>query len=120
MLVSASLQEAIIRSGILPYNAIFSGDHRPSFLDFDVAVLFAGPTPALAPPCQRHLQLADPRRVNKYRAVLHHQLSYHNVFTKCNDLLEAANTGNWSADHLVQYERLDRIITESMLAAEIL
>jgi exonuclease III len=33
MLISASLQDAVVRSGILPYNSIFLGDHRPCFLD---------------------------------------------------------------------------------------
>jgi hypothetical protein len=118
MLVSASLQGAVLWSGILPYNAIFSGDHRPSFLDFDAEAIFAGPTPPLAPPCQRYLQLADPRRVTKYKEFLLHQLSYHSVFNKCRHLLEVADTDSWSDDHTTQYEGLDQIITESMLAAE--
>jgi hypothetical protein len=119
MLISASLQEAVIRSGILPFHSIFSGDHRPCFLDFDANLLFASSTPPLAPSCQRSLQLMDPRRVTKYKEQLHHQLLYHNVFERCKALLEAADSETWTPDHLIQYEKLDKIITESMLCAEV-
>jgi hypothetical protein len=118
MLISASLQDAVIRSGILPYNSIFAGDHRPCFLDFDAIKLFAGSTPPLAPKCQRSLQLADPRRVNKYKEILHQQLSYHKVPDLCTTLLTAANSDTWSPKHLALYESLDKTITEAMLFAE--
>jgi hypothetical protein len=117
MLISASLQEAVIRSGILPFQNIFSGDHRPCFLDFDAYLLFASSTPPLPPSCQRSLQLTDPRRVIKYKERLHHQLSYH-IFEKCRTLLEAADSETWTPDHLIQYKKLDNVITESMLCAE--
>jgi hypothetical protein len=90
MLILASLQDAVERSGILPYNAIFSGDHRPCFLDFSADILFTGNTPPLAPPCQRKLQLFDPRRIEAYKTALHKQLDYHKVFDKCKLLKEAA------------------------------
>jgi hypothetical protein len=118
MLISSSLQEAVICSGILPYNAVLSGDHRPCFLDFNAEKLFAGPTPPLSPQCQRSLQLTDPRRTNKYREVLHQQLTYHKVSEKCQTLIEAADNNTWSSKHLYQYEKLDRIIMEAMLFAE--
>jgi hypothetical protein len=98
ILISANLQDAVECSGILPYNAIFSGDHKPCFLDFNADLLFAGSTPPLAPPCQRSLQLFDPRKVNEYRTVLHKQLDYHKVFDKLKTLKEAAESGNWSQD----------------------
>lgn len=47
MLVSTSLQDSVIHSGILPYHSIFLGDHHPCFIDFDAAKLFAGDTPPL-------------------------------------------------------------------------
>jgi hypothetical protein len=48
MLISASLQDAVVRSGILPYDAIFSGDHRPCFLDFDADILFSEKKPFIS------------------------------------------------------------------------
>jgi hypothetical protein len=67
MLISAPLQAAVERSGILPYHSVFSGDHRPYYLDFNADLLFSGSTSPLAPPCQRSLQLSDPRKVNSYK-----------------------------------------------------
>jgi hypothetical protein len=119
MFISASLQDAVVCSGILPFNAFFSGDHRPLFLDFEAVVLLGGSTPPLAPPCQRRLQLADPRQVNRYREVLYHQLAYHKVFEKCKALLEIADKTAWSTKSMAQYETLDKIITEAMLHAEV-
>jgi hypothetical protein len=118
ILISTTLQDAVIRSGILPYNSIFSGDHRPCFIDLDADKLFARSTPPLAPTCQRSLQLADPRRTTKYRESLHQQLTYHKVIEKCQSLLEAADRNTWTSEHLDQYEKLDRTITEAMLYAE--
>jgi hypothetical protein len=65
MLLSASLQESVVRSGILPYCSIFAGDHRPYFLDLNANILFAGSTSPIAPVCYHSLQLSDPRRVGK-------------------------------------------------------
>jgi hypothetical protein len=56
--------------------------------------------------------------VNRYREALHHQLGYHNILERSKSLLEVANENKWSPDHLLRYERLDQIITESMLYAE--
>lgn len=118
MLISASLQESVIRSGILPFNSIFDGDHRPCFLDLNGTQLFGGDTPPLVSPCQRSLQLSDPRRTNNYRTVLHEQLQYHNVFDKCKNLKIVADTKQWSSEHTDLYNSLDQTITESMLFAE--
>jgi hypothetical protein len=118
MLISASLREAVIRSGILPYNSIFSGDHRPCFLDLDADTLFGNSIHPLAPHCQQSLQLSDPRRVNKYKEVLHQQLSYHKVQERCKALQEVVDLNSWTIAHIDQDETLDRTITEAMLYAE--
>jgi hypothetical protein len=118
MLISPSLQHMVIRSGILPYNSLFTGDYRPCFLDFDANQLFSGPTAPLAPPCQRGLQLHDPRKTTKYREILHEQLQYHKVFEKYQDLLQAAQQKLWSPEYTLQYNRLDAAIMEAMLHAE--
>jgi len=47
ILISATLQPIVQHSGILPYNAIFPGDHRPCFIDLNASCLFAGNTPHL-------------------------------------------------------------------------
>lgn len=118
MLISASLQNTVECSGILPYGSLFAGDHHPCFLDFDANLLFAGPTSPLAPACQCSLQLTDPRQINLYKAKLHEQLEYHKVLDKCKDLYDIAVKGQWNEEYTQQYENLDLIITQSMLLAE--
>ena len=66
ILVSASLLHAVTRSGILPYHSVFQGDHHPCYVDIDVSLAFDGKTSSISPPCQRTLQLHDPRIVAKY------------------------------------------------------
>jgi len=66
ILVSASLLPAVTRSGILPYHSVFQGDHHPCYVDIDVSLAFDGKTSSISPPCQRTLQLHDPRIVAKY------------------------------------------------------
>jgi hypothetical protein len=112
------LQDAVEPSGILPYHTIFSGDHCPCFLDFNADLLFAGSSPPLAPPFRRSPQLFDPRRTTKYKECLHDHLAYHNVIEKCKALQEVALTTQWTDSHKAEYEKLDTIITETMLFAE--
>jgi hypothetical protein len=68
--------------------------------------------------CQRSLQLSVPRRVSKYRELLHDQLKYHKVLDKCSALLQAAQENKWPPELTISYARLDTLITESMLYAE--
>ncbi len=116
ILVSSSLLSAVTRSGILPYNAIFQGDHRPCFIDIDVSKAFDGKTPELCPPCQRQLQLHDPRIIKKYLETLHQQFKIHNIPEKVKALQQEHS--EWTDHHQLEYEKLDKLITESMLYAE--
>jgi hypothetical protein len=117
ILVSTSLLPSITRSGILPYNSVFQGDHRPCYIDLDAAVAFGGQTSPVCPPCQRGLQLHDPCRVDEYLTTLHKQLLSHNIPTRVANLHAKASTG-WEPSDYVKYERLDTLITEAMLHAE--
>ncbi len=117
ILVSASLLPAVKRSGILPYNSLFHGDHRPCYVDIDTSVAFDGKTPSISPPCQRTLQLKDPRIVNRYVEALSKQLDNHKVSQKV-EALAKIEPGKWNAYDQLQYERLDKVITDSMLHAE--
>jgi len=117
ILASASLLSSITRSGILPYNSIFQGDHRPCYIDLDASLAFGGHTAPVCPPCQRGLQLHDPRRIDEYLSTLHAQLHLHKVLTKVNNLHAKASSG-WSDSDLEEYKRLDTLITEAMLYSE--
>jgi hypothetical protein len=118
MLILASLQESVERSGILPYCSVFAGDHRPCFLDFNANLLFTGSTSPLPLASQCQLQLSDPRKVLQYKTILYEQLEYHNILEKGVALWEAATKSQWTDKHTKQYETLDLLITQSMLCAE--
>jgi hypothetical protein len=45
ILVSANLLQSTERAGILPYDTIFTGDHRPCFIDLDGDKIFNETTP---------------------------------------------------------------------------
>jgi hypothetical protein len=104
-------------SGILPYNSIFQSDHRPCYIDLDANNAFGGKTAPISPPCQRCLQLHDPRIVSTYLDTLTKQLDRHGISKKVSDLQRKDPT-QWQEDDYVTYEKLDKLITESMLYAE--
>jgi hypothetical protein len=116
-LASISLLPAIHRSGILPYNAVFQGDHRPCYIDLDGPTAFGGETSPIFPPCQRGLQLHDLHKVNEYLTVLSDQICKHNISEKVIDLHTKASL-KWEEEYYRTYEKLDSLITEVMLYAE--
>jgi hypothetical protein len=117
ILLSVSLLPAITRSGISPYNAVFLGDHRPCYIDLDGPIAFGGETSPVCPPCQRGLQLHDPRKVDEYLTVLTDQLAKHKIMQKVSHLYTKA-LSEWEDVDTQTYEKLDLLITEAMLYAE--
>jgi hypothetical protein len=117
ILVSASLLPAVERCGILPYNSMFQGDHRPCYIDLNANEAFGGRTAPISPPCQRSLQLHDPRIVTAYLSALTKQLDLHKISKKVN-LLQQKDPKTWINSDYQNYEKLDTLITESMLYAE--
>jgi hypothetical protein len=93
--ISKALQQSNIRSGILPDNHPFNGDHRPCFLDFEGNSLFQEPTHSIDPPRRRGLQLSDPRKVRQYLDVIDNQLEYHKILTKKEKLQKTALNKYW-------------------------
>lgn len=104
ILVSSSLCSTIQRSGVLPYNSLFLGDHQPCYIGIDTVQAFQSTTTPLAPPCQRQLQLADPRVVNRYIDALHVHLDQHKILQKIEHLKEHAKQSTWSETITHQYE----------------
>jgi hypothetical protein len=106
ILVSASLLPAVKRSGILLYHSLFQGDHRPCYIDIDASIAFERKTPYICPPCQRVLQLKDPRIVTAYVETLNKQLDLHKVSRKVEQLSKITSE-QWTLQNQTQYERLD-------------
>ncbi len=118
LFVSSGLLPYVTRSGIFPYNSIFTTDHRPCYIDLDSTALFQENTPVISPPQYRGLQLQDPRLIDQYTAELSLHLQYHKVIKTAEKLLQAAEAKIWTPEDALQYERLDKIITEGILKAE--
>ena len=116
--ISKSLLHSVERAGILPYNSVFEGNHRPCYLDFSAQSLFQDTEYPISPLTRRGLQLLDLRKVKKYVATFENQTSYHKILEKLEVLFTSAGNASWSSDQTKQYTALDRIITESMIHAE--
>jgi hypothetical protein len=116
--VSTSLLPSIARTGIFPYNSLFISDHLHCYIDLEGDKVFKEHTPIIAPPQHRGLRLQDPRLVDQYIATLVAQLNYHKVLEKSSALLKAADANTWTPEDAVEYEKLDKIITEAMIHAE--
>jgi hypothetical protein len=97
---------------------MFHSDHRSCFIDIDSHMLFGTSTADMVPPCRHQLQLFDPRIVEQYNTILQNQLTYHKVSEKVKTFQRKIEQGIWSKQDQEEYERVDKIITESMLFAE--
>jgi len=117
IITSSSLMEHVTQTG-MPYNSIFLSDHRPCFLDLDSQQLFRETTPNIEPPQYRGLRLEDPRLIKQYHDALHNQMKYHKILDKANKLLSTAKQHEWTQPMKEDYENLDSLITEALLAAE--
>lgn len=94
ILISKPLAPATSRSGILPFYSLFLSSHRPCYIDIDASSVFQEPTPQLAPPNRRGLQLTDPRKVTKYLDIIKDQLHYHIIINKKGTLQSRADQGS--------------------------
>jgi hypothetical protein len=118
ILLSHSLLPAVLRSGILPYDSVFISDHRPCYIDLDASTLFRDKVPNIEAASRRGLQLQDPRIVQSYQEHLRKQLDYHNISQKIDALYKQASEVPNDPSIPLRYEKIDRILTESMLYAE--
>jgi len=62
--------------------------------------------------------MQDPRLITQYTETLLEQLNYHNILQKADDLFNVVQKGQWTAEHTLQYEKLDKLVTEAMRHAE--
>jgi len=81
-------------------------------------MLFSDPAYNIAVASHRKLRLHDPRVVQQYISNLHLRLDHHNVFPRLEALQEVIKTSQWTTSSTQEYESLDNVITESMIAAE--
>ncbi len=117
ILISEDLFPAVQRTGILPYYSLCLGHHRPCYIDLDAVMAF-GDTCEIAPPQTRGLQLQDPKKREQYKVILNDQLEYHKVHQAKMDLVNLEAAGQWTEDTIQRYQKLDKIISESMRGAD--
>jgi len=117
MLVSYTLLPAVTHSGILPYDSLFTSDHRACYLDLNSSLVFHDITPSIAQALRRGLQLQDPRFVDQYYEYLWKQLEYHCIPAKI-DRLEADVGKVHHSQISLSYNSIDKLVMEAMLYAE--
>jgi hypothetical protein len=79
MFMSQQLVEHIEACGILPLDSIFSSDHRPIFVNFNVFTIFDHPASGTERDALRDLQLNNPRLIDAYEEALCQKLVNHDI-----------------------------------------
>jgi hypothetical protein len=69
----------------------------------------------ISPPKHRGLQLGDPRKVAKYIKAAIDQMEYHHIYDKVCQLYDKSGSDSWRIDHITDYKKIDKIISESMI-----
>ncbi len=91
------------------------GDRNACYVDLDSTLLFTDATFQISPPKHRGLQLNDPRKVANYLKASVDQLEYHRIYDKVCQLYDMSGSEMWMTDHVTEYEKMDKIISDSML-----
>jgi hypothetical protein len=79
MFVSRSLVIYVEDCGILPFDAMYAIDHRPLYVDLNIAFLFGHPEIGTEKVALRDLQLDNPRLIYAYKSALCKKIENHNV-----------------------------------------
>ena len=117
--VTPKVMASVERSSMLPFHALFGGDHRAILIDFNAKLLFGDESYEIQRQRARGLRLHDPRIANKYLETLVTQLEYHKVFEKAEVLKDRSDSGVWVQEACVrEYIKIDNILTDSVRYAD--
>jgi hypothetical protein len=111
VLGTAAVAAAVRKAGYEPFNARYTTDHRPYFVDFSVTELFGHPTQPLSKLEPRVLKSNNLHQVTAYVRKKYDLLERHNVFRRIDRLLLLGDRHSFA-------ERLDKDVVEASLAAE--
>ncbi|KAI2489890.1 hypothetical protein MHU86_24705 [Fragilaria crotonensis] len=111
VLGTAAVATAVQKAGYEPFNARYTTDHRPYFVDFSVTALFGHPTQPLSKMEPRLLKSNNLHQVTAYVRRKYDLLEQHNVFRRIDWLLLPGNRHSFA-------ERLDKDVVEASPAAE--
>ena len=118
VLVSSRLAAAVTARAILPIHDGYLSDHRALLVDFDSNVMFAGPTSEVVAPSTRQLTSTNPKVVARYMTVMLKHIAKHEVIRKVDNLRQRSASGLWNAADTIQWEIVDRILSQARACAE--
>ena len=110
ILCSKELHPYIYKTGIEPFNQRIFSDHRGLFIDLKYDGLFDRDVPPIVSVSCRDLRSTNANQAMKYVTTLSRLIAQHRLQDKILSLQE-------TSDHQLA-EQIDRLMTESMLAAE--
>jgi hypothetical protein len=119
ILVSPRILDFVDICGIEPFHQVIHSDHRGLFVDLDLQGILGGELASILPPKLRGVSSStdDP---SIYVLAVHKHLLANKTFQNSADILAAARTETTISPNLVvAVNKIDRIITQAMLLAEI-
>jgi hypothetical protein len=118
VLISPRLVEAVAGVSILALYDGYLSDHRALVVDFDAALLFAGPTSSIVAPLERRLTSTNPRAVHAYITHMRTHFEIHRIEEKVADLCKRSADGQWSAADIIEYDTIDDLLDQGRRASE--
>jgi hypothetical protein len=89
-------------------------------MDFDSILPFGGPTSPIVAPQRRRLNSTNPRAVDEYtkhmRLLLHFEV--YPILDKVTSLCEKSDIDQWSAEEIIEWEKIDDILDQGRRPAE--
>ena len=114
--IFASAEINVTKAGYLPFGTGV-GDHRPIWFDFSITSCLGSKLPKLFSFPSRRLKCQDPSIQHRYVKVLTTFLEKHNVFERSSNLFSHLSSP-LSAEHISEYECLDKLRAKGMHLAE--
>ena len=115
ILGSPRVQQAIIRSGYLPFHEIIRSDHRAAYIDLDGTILLGSKPPIYDEPSKRTLKSTNLRIVAKYTRILDNYCNKHQLKERSAALHSITE---WNSEEKQEIENIDQLFTSGMLLAE--
>jgi hypothetical protein len=113
MFISRSLVEYVKGCGIPPFDLMFSIDHIPLYVNFDISALFGHTASGTQKSALRDLKLDNPHLIDAYESALCKKLYNHNIELRVSKLFAAA-TDMWKNNNEFQFNQAERDITGAM------
>jgi hypothetical protein len=118
ILISPRLVTAISAVTILALNDGYASDHRALDVDFNSSRLLGSGTSLIVALSPRRLTSTDPRAVHVYVESLRAHFKQHRLVDKAQRLQQRSDAGAWGPADIVEWESIDRLLSEGRLASE--